>query len=81
MNNAGTLLAAGCSQHVIRLWDPRGGDKICKLRGHTDNVRCLVVNPEGSLMLSGSSDGLIKLWDIGQQRCVQVGAEAWGSRV
>jgi len=42
-----------------------------KLRGHTENVRCLVVSPDGNQVVSGSSDGTIKVWNLGQQRCVQ----------
>lgn len=71
MNAAGTLIAAGTTESSIRLIDPRAGRKTSKLRGHTDNVRCVLVNEEGTLVLSGSSDGTIKLWDVGQQRCLQ----------
>ena len=38
--------------------------------GHTDNVKCIVVNTEGTQCLSASSDGTIRLWSLGQQRCV-----------
>lgn len=41
-----------------------------KLRGHTDNVRALVVNDDGTRALSAGSDATIRLWDIGQQRCI-----------
>lgn len=47
--------------------------QVGKLRGHTENVRSLLLNADGSLMLSGGADGCIKLWDVGMQRCVQVG--------
>ena len=39
MNAAGTVLAAGTAQQVIRIADARTGGKIMKLRGHTGNVR------------------------------------------
>jgi len=71
MNPAGTVLAGGGIDHLIRVWDPRTSGKIAKLRGHTDNVRSLVLNADGTQALSGSSDGTIKLWDIGMQRCIQ----------
>ena len=56
----------------VRLWDPRDGSKVAKLRGHSDNVRALALSHDGTKALSGSSDGTVKLWDVGLQRCVQV---------
>ncbi|KAG2452302.1 hypothetical protein HYH02_003326 [Chlamydomonas schloesseri] len=71
LNPAGTLIAAGTSEALVRLLDPRTGKKITKLRGHQDTVRALLVNSDGSTIISGASDGTIKLWDVGMQRCVQ----------
>eukprot|EP00743_Colponemidia_sp_Colp-15_P005696 GILK01006124.1.p1 GENE.GILK01006124.1~~GILK01006124.1.p1 ORF type:complete len:906 (+),score=129.52 GILK01006124.1:136-2853(+) len=72
MNAAGTVLVSGSTAKVVRVWDPRANSlRSFKLKGHTDNVRCVVLNAEGTLCLSGSADNTIKLWDLGQQRCVQ----------
>ncbi|KAG2485008.1 hypothetical protein HYH03_016211 [Edaphochlamys debaryana] len=71
LNPSGTLIAAGTSEALIRLLDPRSGKKIAKLRGHHDTVRALQVNAAGTSLLSGASDGTIRLWDVGMQRCVQ----------
>lgn len=38
--------------------------------GHTDNVKCIVVNTEGTQCLSAGSDGTVRLWSLGQQRCI-----------
>ncbi|EFJ42036.1 hypothetical protein VOLCADRAFT_97916 [Volvox carteri f. nagariensis] len=65
------LLAAGTSESLVRLLDPRTGGGVCKLRGHKDVVRALAVNSCGTKLLSGASDGTIKLWDVGMRRCVQ----------
>jgi len=70
INNAGTLLVSGGTEHFLRLWDPRTCSKESKLKGHTDNVKTLAISPDGTQLLSGSSDGTVKLWSIGQQRCV-----------
>lgn len=31
----------------MRVWDPRSGSKTMKLRGHTDNVRALLLDSTG----------------------------------
>ncbi|GFY92006.1 transducin/WD40 repeat-like superfamily protein [Actinidia rufa] len=58
MNDSGTLLVSGGTEKVVRVWDPRTGSKTIKLRGHTDNIRALLLDSTG------------RLWDLGQQRCV-----------
>ena len=70
MNPAGSVIVSGSTEKVLRVWDPRTGNKLMKLKGHTDNVKALLVNKDGSQVLSGSSDGSIKLWSLGQQRCI-----------
>lgn len=40
LDSRGTALAAGSTDAVIRVCDPRTGSKVMKLRGHSDNVRC-----------------------------------------
>lgn len=45
---AGKVLAAGTPERVVRLWDPRSGDKsIGKLIGHSDCVRSVIVSEDG----------------------------------
>lgn len=56
---------------MIRCWDPRTCNRLIKLKGHTENIKSLVISADGSHILSGSSDGTIKLWSVGQQRCLQ----------
>lgn len=36
-----------CLLQVLRVWDPRTGSKSMKLRGHTDNVRVLLLDSTG----------------------------------
>ncbi|CAO3645376.1 unnamed protein product [Mucor hiemalis] len=70
VNPAGTILASGSPEKVVRLWDPRSGKRISKLTGHTDNIRALLISDDGHYILSGSSDSTIKLWSVKAQRCL-----------
>uniref|UniRef100_A0ACD6ATW0 Uncharacterized protein n=1 Tax=Avena sativa TaxID=4498 RepID=A0ACD6ATW0_AVESA len=47
MNDTGTLLVSGGTEKVVRVWDPRTGSKNMKLRGHTDNIRALLIDSTG----------------------------------
>lgn len=68
---AGRMLAAGTPERVIRMWDPRVGEKaIGKLIGHSDCVRSIVMSHDGKYMLTGSSDSTIKLWSMAAHRCL-----------
>ncbi|KAG6521978.1 hypothetical protein ZIOFF_019112 [Zingiber officinale] len=58
MSDNGNVLVSGGTEKVIRVWDARTGSKNMKLKGHSDNIRALLLDSTGSL------------WDLGQQRCV-----------
>lgn len=66
----GGLIATGCSDGVVRLWDIRSSTRVCRLKGHTDNVRACLLSEDGTRAVTGGSDGTFRLWDVGQQRCV-----------
>ncbi|MBA0728437.1 hypothetical protein Golax_001338, partial [Gossypium laxum] len=51
MNDNGSLLVSGGTEKVVRVWDPRTGSKTMKLRGHTDNVRALLLDSTGSVFI------------------------------
>ncbi|KAG8710703.1 hypothetical protein FRC11_004212 [Ceratobasidium sp. 423] len=79
---AGTLVAAGGPERVVRVWDPRiaggtsggngSGEPRClsTLRGHTDNLRAILISEDGRYILTGSSDASIKLWSLPMRRCI-----------
>ncbi|KAF9583033.1 hypothetical protein BGW38_010379 [Lunasporangiospora selenospora] len=69
-NPSGTVLATGSPEKVIRVWDPRSGQRITKFAGHTDNIRAILISENGDTILSASSDSTIKLWSLTAQRCI-----------
>ena len=71
MSPDGNTLVSGSTEKVLRVWDTRRYIKTMKLKGHSDNVKALILNWDGTQCLSGSSDGTIKLWNLGQQQCIQ----------
>lgn len=71
MNPSGSIIVSGSTENALRIWDPRTCNRIMKLKGHSENVKALVVSVDGSQIISGSSDGTIKLWSVGQQQCIQ----------
>ncbi len=48
MNPNGTVIVSGSTEKVLRLWDPRTCQKLMKLKGHSDNVKALVVSRDGT---------------------------------
>ncbi|PIO67461.1 PROCT domain protein [Teladorsagia circumcincta] len=48
MNDSGTVIVSGSTEKVLRIWDPRTCQKIMKLRGHTENIRAVVISPDGT---------------------------------
>ena len=48
MNDQGTVLASGSPENCIRLWDPRTCAKSMKLKGHTHNIRYLLLDKDGT---------------------------------
>lgn len=67
-----SLLVCGTASCVVRGWDPRSGVRLWRLRGHTENVRALVLSDDGTICISGSADRTVRVWDIGMRRCIHV---------
>ena len=42
------IQVSGSTEKVLRVWDPRTCAKLMKLRGHSDNVKALLLNYDGT---------------------------------
>ena len=79
INPAGTVLACGSTDGIVRIWDTRSNERNedgvllpqMALRGHLGNIRCVRINRAGTMCVTGSSDKTMRVWDLGQQRCVR----------
>ncbi|RFU80289.1 wd40 repeat [Trichoderma arundinaceum] len=58
------MLAAGCGDGTVRLWDATTGMLIRSLKGNTNQVNSVVFSSNGKRLASASYDGTLRLWDI-----------------
>jgi WD40 repeat protein len=57
------LLALGCVDSTVNLWDPVTGSLLFTLIGHSRAANAVVFSPRGHLLASSHEDGTVKLWN------------------
>lgn len=65
-----SMLASGGPESIVRLWDPRSGQRITKFVGHTDNIRSILINENEDTIMTASSDNTVKVWSVTAGRCM-----------
>jgi WD40 repeat protein len=70
----GKLLACGCFDKTIGIWDVEKGEQTRTLSGHTQYVYCVAWNRDGTKLASASYDRTVKVWDA------TTGRELWTNR-
>jgi WD40 repeat protein len=60
----GEIVASGCSDGNVRLWDVETRKVMSKWTGHRDAVRALCWSADGERVASGSWDGTARVWDV-----------------
>lgn len=58
------LVATGCLDGVVRLWDLRTSGCVKQLHGHAEAVQDLVVSTDGSMVLSAADDATARVFQI-----------------
>ena len=60
------IVASGCWDKTIKIWEINTGKEICTLSGHSNYVRSVAFSPDGQTLASGSDDDTIKIWRRGR---------------
>ncbi|WP_039961974.1 WD40 repeat domain-containing protein [Rhodopirellula europaea] len=68
LSKDGSLLAAGCRDGIIRVWDANNHRLLVNLKGHQGSVESLDFYPKASILASASRDGKTMLWDLRKVR-------------
>ncbi|KAK2900722.1 hypothetical protein Q8A67_008837 [Cirrhinus molitorella] len=66
----GQLVAVGCWDGAIRLWNWYEKENIMTLLGHQSSVRSLSFSPCSSILCSGCLSGDVRLWSVPAGACV-----------
>jgi WD40 repeat protein/transcriptional regulator with XRE-family HTH domain len=67
----GDLVAAGCYNGEIRVWEARSGQQVLECKGHSSTAWSVAFSPDGTLLASGSTDHTIKLWSVASGACLK----------
>jgi WD40 repeat protein len=59
----GKLLATGCWDNTVRVWDVAAQRQVGKLEGHTQQLRTVAFSRDGKVLASGSADNTVRLWE------------------
>jgi WD40 repeat protein/3',5'-cyclic AMP phosphodiesterase CpdA len=64
----GALLATGCADGSVWLWEAETGQQLRALRGHRGSVLGVAFSPDGRLLAGGGEDGTVRLWEAATGR-------------
>jgi WD40 repeat protein len=74
-NAAGTELATGCHDGVVRIWHVAKGQPVRQISAHIKPavapVYCVAWSPDGKQLVSGSFDHSLKLWEAGSGKLIR----------
>lgn len=57
------VYSAGLDNNIT-VWDLRKGAESMTLKGHTDSITGLALDPDGTHLLSNAADNSLRVWDL-----------------
>lgn len=60
----GKLLACGCVDGVLRVFDAKSGKEVVAMHGSEDRIRSVDFSPDGKTIASGAADKKARVWDV-----------------
>jgi WD40 repeat protein len=57
-----------CQGRWGKLWDAGSGRELQSLHGHTDEILCAALTPDGKRAITGGRHGLVRVWDMASGR-------------
>ncbi|NEP41325.1 MAG: WD40 repeat domain-containing protein [Okeania sp. SIO2H7] len=63
-NSKFTLLVSCDCYRVLKVWNLDTKQLLHTLHGHTDELKCAAISPDGKILVSGSLDTTVKVWDL-----------------
>jgi ribosome assembly protein SQT1 len=68
---ANVMVASGGGDDMAYVWDPRTGETVHELRGHSESVCSIAFNHDGSLLATAALDGGLRVWNAATGQLVQ----------
>jgi serine/threonine protein kinase len=61
---AGCCVKLNVQDMGVQIWELPGGKERPKLRGPSDNIRCVAISPDGRRVAAGSADASVWVWTL-----------------